>query len=92
MNALDFSRYNPNHLLSTSYDGSVRILDFETQTVELLFGNDDYYTNFHREVDANNILVSLGNSGVVGLIDRRVCGKDTSECVQYFKVSFFLTA
>jgi len=32
VNCLSFDRFNPARLLSTSYDGYVRCLDFHTQT------------------------------------------------------------
>ena len=74
MNRLIFSTYNPNSLVSTSYDGTVRSLDLAAQKSVLLFGSEDdedLYTSFHAQLDAASFLVTLGSSGEVGLVDTR---------------------
>ena len=83
MNCLTFDAYNHNHLVSTSYDGSVRLFDIEQQRFDLLYGTEDGYTTYHRQLDAHSYLVTMGSSGVIGLVDTRE--KDKMKCSKSFQ-------
>ena len=83
VNCLTFDTYNHNNLVSTSYDGSVRLFDIEKQKVDLLYGTEDY-TTYHRQLDAHCYLVALGACGRVGLVDRRE--QEKMKCSKSFQV------
>ena len=83
VNCLTFDAYNHSHLVSTSYDGSVRLFDIEQQKFDLLYGTEDGYTTFHRQLDAHCYLVTMGSSGVVGLVDTRE--QDKMRCSKSFQ-------
>ena len=67
------SKFNPNRLITTSYDGTVRCLDLNESKFDLILGDEDdeYYTTYHRELDRSTFLVTLGNSGRLGIVDTR---------------------
>ena len=73
VNSLEFSRFDPLKLISTSYEGTVRCFDLARERSTLLYGDDDedFYTCYHKQVDANTFLVALGSAGRVGLVDAR---------------------
>lgn len=74
INCMSFDNFDSNRLITTSYDGSVRSFDLEAQKFGLVYGtaDDDYtYTGYHCQIDAHTFLVSLGSTGLVGLVDTR---------------------
>lgn len=78
---MTFDQFDPSKLISTSYDGTVRLFDIQHQKSSVLFGfdeDDSAYTTYHAQVDKDCFLVSLGRSGLVGLIDPRVSNTSTS--------------
>ena len=83
VNCLTFDAYNHNHLVSTSYDGSVRLFDIEQQKFDLLYGTEDGYTTYHRQLDAHCYLVTMGSCGVIGLVDTRE--HDKMKCSRSFQ-------
>ncbi len=78
MNCLSFNAYNPEQLVSASYDGSLRLFDLAAQKMDLLYGSEDedYAANYFKQLDDNNFLVALGRSGMVGLVDKRADSKN----------------
>jgi len=77
VNCLSWDLANSNNLVSTSYDGTVRVLDTEKQEYSLIYGEEEFlqsggWTSTHAQVDNNTFLVSQGKTGTAALIDRRV--------------------
>lgn len=61
INCLSFDRYNPTRLLSTSYDGYVRCLDFQSSSIDEVFSHKrtkDTWTAYHAQKDASTLVVS----------------------------------
>jgi hypothetical protein len=54
--------------------------------VDLVFGSEDDYncTSYHKQIDANCLLVTQGSNGRIGLVDRREDNKE--KCSRYFQV------
>ena len=72
--------------LITSYDGSVRIFDINQQKSSVLFGfpdDDASYTTYHCQIDPNCFMITLGRTGQVGMVDKRV---SFESCVAEYKV------
>ena len=63
-------------MTSTGYDGTVRLLDFETKKCEILAGDEGVYLNYHKEIDSNTLAVAMGVSGLLGVIDKRLPGSN----------------
>lgn len=89
INCLTFNTIDPNQLISTSYDGTVRYFDLEAQKVGLIYGSDDEedftYTGYHYQVDAHTYLISLGRTGIVGLVDTRESNRKRSKDFQVYE-------
>ena len=74
INCLTYDLFDNSKLVSTSYDGTVRIFDInETKSSMLYAGPDDKYsyTTYHAQVDRDCYLVTLGRPGLICLVDRR---------------------
>ena len=86
VNCLSFDDYNSSRLISTSYDGSVRLFDINQQKSSILFAypeeDSNFYCNYHCQIDSHNFLVSVGKAGI-SLIDSRL---SSSKAVSNFKV------
>merc|ERR1711997_1313150 len=75
INCLTYDTFDPSKLISTSYDGTCRVFDINEKKSSVIYGvpeDDASYTTYHAQVDRDCFLVTLGKSGIVGLIDRRV--------------------
>lgn len=84
VNCLTFDKANDTHLISTSYDGTIRSFDLEKQMSILRYGLDDDdngYLTYHCQKDSSTILVSGADGsgkyskGYVGVIDTRSTSK-----------------
>jgi len=86
VNWQSWDEYNNNNLITTSYDGTCRILDIQTMESRLLYGDEKFlakhgnYCTLHQQLDANTFLVTKGKTGCLGLVDTRAgyqsCVKD----------------
>ena len=77
VNCLTWDQANSSNLLTTSYDGTSRVLDCETLQWQMLYGEEKYlqaggWTSFHAQVCPNTVLISQGDTGSVVMVDRRV--------------------
>ena len=77
INCLSWDKTNPSNLVTTSYDGTSRILDCSRGEWLMLYGEQQYlenggWTSFHSQVCANTFLISQGDTGSVVILDRRV--------------------
>ena len=77
INCLSWDKTNPSNLLTTSYDGTSRILDCSRGEWLMLYGEQQYleaggWTSFHAQICANTFLISQGDRGSVVMVDRRV--------------------
>ena len=68
---------NSSNLVTTSYDGTSRILDCSRGEWLMLYGEQQYLenegcTSFHSQVCANTFLISQGDTGSVVMLERRV--------------------
>jgi len=77
INCLSWDKTNPSNLLTTSYDGTSRILDCSSGEWLMLYGEQKYlenggWTSFHGQICANTFLISQGDTGSVVMVDRRV--------------------
>jgi len=77
VNCLSWDLANTDNLISTSYDGTVRLLDTEKQEFSMIYGEEEFlswggWTSFHTQVDRDILLVSQGKAGSVACMDRRV--------------------
>ena len=73
INCLTFDIYNSSKLISTSYDGSVRIFDINAQSSSVLFAypeDSSNYCTYHCQLTNSTYLVSVGKAGIC-LIDSR---------------------
>jgi len=71
VNCLTFDTHRPTALVSSSYDGTVRSFDLQQQRFRLIYGSEDDdapYAGFHAQLDAHTFLLSLGRTGIVGLV------------------------
>merc|ERR1711892_1111272 len=77
VNCLTWDMANTNNLISTSYDGTTRMLDTERQEHTILYGEKEFieqggWTSWHSQVSADTFLISQGKAGTLALVDRRV--------------------
>lgn len=77
VNCLSWDKTNSSRLVSTSYDGTSRVLDCESLQWEMLYGEQQYlekggWTSYHAQVCSNTWLISQGDTGSVVMVDRRV--------------------
>ena len=87
INCLTWDKFDTNRLISTSYDGTVRCLDIQTATSQLIYGDEDdesAYTTYHAQQDAHVFFVTMGQTGKVGAVDLRTRGD--RKCAQVFQV------
>jgi len=91
INCLTYDIFDSSKLISTSYDGTVRIFDINEKKSSVLFGvpeDDASYTTYHAQIDKDCFLVTLGRTGLVGLIDKRISHlKPATNFKLYDKVS-----
>ena len=76
VNCMSWDRYNSNQLVTTSYDGTTRVLDTEKMQHRLVYGDKDFiedggFMTAHSQIDAFTYLVAKGGTGCVGLVDTR---------------------
>jgi len=89
VNCLSFDKFNPTRLLSTSYDGYIRCLDFHTSVFNEVYSvtiNKKNWTAFHAQKDPSTLLVSQANGEVVVVDTRTTPGKAQSR-IQCFEAS-----
>jgi len=77
VNCLTWDMTNTNNLISTSYDGTTRMLDTERQEHTMVYGEKEFleqggWTSWHSQVSADTFLISQGKAGTLALVDRRV--------------------
>jgi len=77
VNCLTWDMANTNNLISTSYDGTTRMLDTERQEHTMVYGEKEFleqggWTSWHSQVSADTFLISQGKAGTLALVDRRV--------------------
>jgi len=77
VNSLSWDMANKNNLVSTSYDGTTRMLDMEKQEHVMIYGEKEFlydggWTTCHAQRCPDTFLVSQGTSGTVVMVDRRV--------------------
>lgn len=87
---MSFDDFNAYKLITTSYDGTIRCFDLENQQVELLYGDEDnpnLVTTYHKQLDASTFLFSMGSTGKVGVVDRRVSNLKTTKEFKLFAKS-----
>merc|ERR1711892_963855 len=77
VNCLTWDMANTNNLISTSYDGTTRMLDTERQEHTIIYGEKEFieqggWTSWHSQVSADTFLISRGKTGALALVDRRV--------------------
>jgi len=77
VNCLTWDTANSNCLISTSYDGTSRVLDAGRQEARFLYWDeefleDDGWTSFHCQPDPHTFLISQGKAGSVVRVDPRV--------------------
>ena len=66
INCLTYDIFDSSKLISTSYDGTVRIFDINEKKSSVLFGvpeDDASYTTYHAQIDKDCFLVTLGRTG-----------------------------
>jgi len=90
VNCLSWDLANCANLLTTSYDGSVRLLDAEKQEFSLVYAEEEFiswggWTSFHTQLDAHSLLVSKGSTGSVALVDRRVGWRHPTATYQLYQ-------
>jgi len=77
VNTLTWDMANNNNLVSTSYDGTTRMLDMEKQEHVMIYGEKEFlyeggWTTCHAQRCPDTFLVSQGTAGTVVMMDRRV--------------------
>eukprot|EP00090_Calanus_glacialis_P002643 TRINITY_DN11976_c0_g1_i1.p1 TRINITY_DN11976_c0_g1~~TRINITY_DN11976_c0_g1_i1.p1 ORF type:complete len:647 (-),score=230.67 TRINITY_DN11976_c0_g1_i1:29-1969(-) len=77
VNCISWDLANTNNLVSTSYDGTVRLLDTEKQEHTMLYGEKEFldwggWISSHAQMSTDTFLISQGTNGKVVLVDRRV--------------------
>merc|ERR1712180_116273 len=74
INCLTYDFFDNSKLVSTSFDGTVRIFDINEKVSSMLYARSEdksSYTTHHVQIDRDCYLVTLGGPGALGLIDRR---------------------
>merc|ERR1711892_1012111 len=77
VNCLTWDMGNTNNLISTSYDGTTRMLHTERQEHTIIYGEKEFieqggWISWHSQVSADTFLISQGKAGTLALVDRRV--------------------
>merc|ERR1712123_407692 len=77
VNCLTWGMANTNNLISTSYDGTSRMLDTERQEHTIIYGEKEFleqggWTSWHSQVSADTFLISQGKAGTLAPVDGRV--------------------
>merc|ERR1711892_90437 len=77
VNCLTWDMANTNNLISTSYDGTTRMLDTERQEHTIIYGEKEFieqggWTSWHSQGSADTFLISQCKAGTLALVDRRV--------------------
>jgi len=88
INCLTFDKYDQSRLVSTSYDGSVRLFDINEQKSSVIFGlpeDSSSYITYHSQIDQHCFLITLGKSGTIGLVDTRVSNNSTTSNYKIFE-------
>jgi len=89
INWQSWDEYNSQNLITTSYDGTCRILDIEKMESRLLYGDEKFlekhgnYCTQHQQIDANTFLVTKGKTGCLGMVDIRA---GYESCVEDYHV------
>jgi len=89
VNCLTFDKFNSARLLSTSYDGFVRCLDFHTGVFEEVYSfttSSKFWTAYHAQRDPSTLIVSQSDGQVVVVDTRTTPGKVQSR-IQCFEAS-----
>eukprot|EP00088_Acartia_fossae_P064772 TRINITY_DN7977_c0_g1_i2.p1 TRINITY_DN7977_c0_g1~~TRINITY_DN7977_c0_g1_i2.p1 ORF type:complete len:491 (+),score=93.02 TRINITY_DN7977_c0_g1_i2:195-1667(+) len=87
-----WNRFNPEELITSSHDGTVKIFDIRNLEASVLYGDVDFMAeegkcSTHAQVDKNTFLVSREISGervLISLIDSRVYSRRNKD----FRISF----
>jgi len=90
VNTLSWDSFDSSRLVSTSYDGTSRVLDCEHAQWEMLYGDKEYleeggWTSCHAQQGQDTFLISQGNTGTVVLVDRRVGWSSPVSSLQCFQ-------
>ena len=75
VNCMTYDIFDSSKLISTSYDGTMRIFDINEKKSSVLHAgpeNNESYMTFLAQVDRDCFLVTHGRPGMIGLIDRRL--------------------
>ena len=90
VNCLTFDAYDSSRLISTSYDGSVRLFDINQQKSSILFAypeEDSNFCNYHCQMTDATYLVSVGKAGISMIDSRQSPLKAASNFKVYDKAS-----
>ena len=76
VNTISWDMVNTNNIVSTSYDGTTRMLDTEKQEHVMIYGEKEFldyggWTTCHAQASPHTFLVSQGTAGTVVQVDRR---------------------
>jgi len=88
INCLTFDKFDQCRLVSSSYDGSVRLFDINQQKSSVIFGlpeDSSSFISYHSQIDQHCFLITLGKSGIVGLVDTRVSNNSTTSSYKVFE-------
>jgi len=90
VNTLSWDSFDTSRLVSTSYDGTSRVLDCEHAQWEMLYGDKEYleeggWTSCHAQQGQDTFLISQGNTGTVVMVDRRVGWSSPVSSLQCFQ-------
>jgi len=77
VNTLSWDLANTNNIVSTSYDGTTRMLDTEKQEHTMIYGEKEFLdaggvTTCHAQMSPDTFLISQSTAGSVVLLDKRV--------------------
>ena len=87
INCLSWDKFNSHQLITSSFDGTCRILDLNRMESRLLFGNKDFLSlnmknnyngpkmntcDMHQQLIGQEFLISMGRTGCISLVDQRV--------------------
>ena len=77
VNTMNWDQADTSRLVTTSYDGTSRVLDCGLGQWRMLYGEKQYlenggWTSCHAQQSPNTWLISQGNTGSVVLVDTRV--------------------
>merc|ERR1712045_417402 len=75
INCMTYDTFDSSKLVTTSYDGTCRIFDINEKKSSVVYGipeDDSSYATYHAQVDRDCFLITLGKTGIVGMVDRRV--------------------